>query len=48
MSKAKKKKVKQRKHELRMAQRTAERVLSAIEGRPIKIKADYGRKIKSI
>lgn len=47
MSKAKKKKIKQRKHEIRMAQRTAERIVSAIEGRPIKIKEDYGNKIKS-
>lgn len=47
MSKAKKKKIKARKHEIRMAQRTAERVLSAVEGRPVKIKEDYGKKIKS-
>lgn len=47
MSKAKKKKIKLRKHEIRMAQRTAERVLSAIEGKPIKIIEDYGKKNKS-
>lgn len=46
MSKAKKKKIKQRKHEIRMAQRTAERVVSAIEGKTIKFKEDIGKRIK--
>lgn len=46
MSKAKKKKIKRRKYEIRMAQQTAERVLSAVAGKPVKIKEDYGRKIK--
>lgn len=46
MSKAKKKKIKARKHEMRMAQKSAERLMSAIEGKPVKLRENYGNRIK--
>lgn len=46
MSKAKKKKIKARKHAIRTVQKSAERILSALKGEPVKIKENYGNKIK--
>lgn len=46
MSKAKKKKIKERKFAMRKAQHTAERVLSALEDRPVKIKENLANRIK--
>lgn len=46
MSKAKKKKIKQRKHETRKFQALAERIASALVNKPVKAGRDYGKMIK--